>query len=45
MLCFVIGYAACDILKDHIVFIFMVKHSLGLLDPEHKGRQTDTSRY
>jgi len=45
MLCFVIGYAAYDILKDRIIFIFMVKHSLGLLDREHKDRQTDTSRY
>jgi len=40
MLCFVTRYASSDILKEHIVFIFRVKHSLGLLDPEHKGRLT-----
>jgi hypothetical protein len=40
MFCFVIGYAASDILKEHTVFIFMVKHSLELLDPEHEGRLT-----
>jgi hypothetical protein len=40
MLCFVIGYAASDILKERIVFIFRVKHSLGMLDPEHEGRLT-----
>ena len=40
MLCYVIGYATSDILKDHIIFIFTVQHSLRLLDPEHEGRLT-----
>ena len=39
MLCCVIGYATCDILKDHIIYIFTAKHSLVLLDPEHEGRR------